>query len=116
MPTLDTSFYYVVKCHNDIYTDDNFTTPISDTGTYYVTLANSTNCDSIVCLTLTEYPYAPVTQISDSIHIGDTCHFNGKLLTEEGVYYDTLQTVFGCDSVIELTLKISNVGVANYEL
>ncbi|MCL2131677.1 MAG: leucine-rich repeat protein [Lentimicrobiaceae bacterium] len=111
----DRTFYSASICQGGTYSDANFSN-LTRTGTYYVTLANSTNCDSIVCLTLTEYPYVPITQISDSIRIGDTCHFNGKLLTEEGVYYDTLQTIFGCDSIIELTLKISNVGIINYEL
>jgi len=169
---IDTTFYDYTKCYGVPYTDDNFTIPISNTGIYYTTLANSTNCDSIICLILTEYPSVPVTnysaticegsvytdsnftnltkdsvyyrtlqnknncdsiicltltvfpvppvtQIFDSIHQGDTCNFNGKLLTQEGTYYDTLQTVFGCDSIIRLTLKIANLGIipiTNHEL
>jgi hypothetical protein len=144
------------------YTDDNFTTPIYSAGTYTITLANSRGCDSVIYLTLTEYPYItyysasfcsggiyndehfanlntagtyydtlktingcdsiieltltinlipPVTKISDSIHLGDTCNFNGKQLTEAGIYYDTLQTIFGCDSIIELTLTVTSVGI-----
>ena len=32
-------------------------------------------------------------------------NWNGMMLTSGGVYYDTLQTVFGCDSIIQLTLS-----------
>jgi hypothetical protein len=33
------------------------------------------------------------------------------LLTASGTYYDTLQSVNGCDSVICLTLTVSSVGI-----
>jgi len=166
---VDTTFYAYTKCSGVPYTDANFTTPIYGAGTYYTTLANRTNCDSVICLILSEYatvptvpivaaicegksysdanftnitqegtyydtlqninhcdsiicltvsvfPVPPVTQISDSLHQGDTCNFNGKLLTDAGTYYDTLQTIHGCDSIVELTLTTSNVGITNYEL
>ncbi len=32
-------------------------------------------------------------------------NWNGMMLTSGGVYYDTLQNVFGCDSIIQLTLS-----------
>ncbi|MCL2131181.1 MAG: leucine-rich repeat protein, partial [Lentimicrobiaceae bacterium] len=51
-PTADTTFYSVVKCDNLPYTDDNFTTPIYSTGTYYNTLQNANGCDSIICLNI----------------------------------------------------------------
>jgi len=89
---------------------------LTNTGIYYDTLQNENNCDSIICLTLTVFPIPPVTQIFDSIHQGDTCNFNGKLLTQEGTYYDTLQTVFGCDSIIELTLTISNLEIKQFTI
>lgn len=34
-----------------------------------------------------------------------TYTFNGTLLTAPGIYYDTLQNVAGCDSVVQLTLS-----------
>jgi hypothetical protein len=51
------------------------------------------------------------TQIKDSISAGSSYIFNGKTLTEAGIYYDTLQTIHGCDSIVELTLTISTVGI-----
>jgi hypothetical protein len=56
------------------------------------------------------------TQISDSIPSGSSYNFNGKNLTTDGVYYDTLQTLFGCDSIVELTLKITTVGIVGADL
>lgn len=32
-------------------------------------------------------------------------------LTQSGIYYDTLQSVNGCDSIIELTLTVTSVGI-----
>ena len=49
--------------------------------------------------------------ISDSIYIGNSYDFYGKLLTAAGVYYDTLQTIHDCDSIIELTLTVTGVGI-----
>ena len=35
--------------------------------------------------------------------------FNGRLLSTEGTYIDTLQTINGCDSVVTLTLEVTPV-------
>jgi gliding motility-associated-like protein len=32
--------------------------------------------------------------------------FNGQVLTQSGIYYDTLNTIFGCDSIVTLNLTI----------
>lgn len=36
----------------------------------------------------------------------DIYDFFGRIITQEGVYYDTLQTVYGCDSIVELTVNM----------
>ena len=48
-----------------------------------------------------------VTSIYETICQGDTFSFGGNLLVAAGLYYDTLATVMGCDSVIELTLTVN---------
>ena len=48
-----------------------------------------------------------VTPIYETICQGDTFPFGGDLLTTAGIYYDSLTTVMGCDSVIELTLTVN---------
>jgi hypothetical protein len=83
---------------------------LSVAGIYYDTLQAIYGCDSIVELTLTVNPVY-FTQISDSISAGSSYNFNGKNLTTDGVYYDTLQTLFGCDSIVKLTLKVTSVGI-----
>jgi uncharacterized protein (UPF0128 family) len=87
-------------------------------GVYYDTLQNIQGCDSIFELKLTENPTYIVFDTA-VISQGETYNFNDKSLTEAGVYYDILQTFLGCDSIIELTLTVSNVGMVtttNYEL
>ncbi|MBR4218880.1 MAG: hypothetical protein IKR71_07525, partial [Bacteroidales bacterium] len=45
-----------------------------------------------------------MTRIAKELCQGDSYTFGNKTLTEGGIYYDTLQTVMGCDSIVELTL------------
>ncbi|MBO6117417.1 MAG: leucine-rich repeat protein [Bacteroidales bacterium] len=50
-----------------------------------------------------------ITELTADFCSGGTYDFNGTILTQSGVYYDTLQTVAGCDSIVRLTLTaISN--------
>ncbi|MDR1730420.1 MAG: InlB B-repeat-containing protein, partial [Prevotellaceae bacterium] len=44
------------------------------------------------------------TPIDARICAGETYEFSGKSLTASGIYYDTLTTVQGCDSIVELSL------------
>lgn len=64
--------------------------------------------------------FAPVVPATDSVTIyvsgptyseeevticaDDTFYFGGALLTQPGLYYDTLSNAFGCDSIVHLTL------------
>lgn len=36
----------------------------------------------------------------------DTYDFFGNIISEEGIYYDTLKTIYGCDSIIELSVNM----------
>ena len=63
-------------------------------------------CDSIyelhVIIRNPEYTVLPKTILSTSYY-----YFNGKLLNEEGIYYDTVPAVNNtCDSIIELRLTV----------
>jgi len=101
----DTTFYTATICQGELYSDNNFT-DLTETGYYYKTLQSVNGCDSVIELTVIVNPTYS-TQISDNICKGATYDFNGKLLTKDGVYYDTLQTIFGCDSIIELILTVN---------
>ena len=80
------------------------------------------NCDSLTSVTI---PYS-VTSLAGtaflysygltSINVGGTYNFNGKQLTTDSIYYDTLSTINGCDSIIELTLKVGSVGIPQWTI
>jgi hypothetical protein len=103
------TYYSASICPGGIYSDDNFT-DLRQTGDYYDTLQNINGCDSIICLTLTAYPRSLITYYSTSICQGDIySDDNFTNLTQAGNYYDTLQNINGCDSIIELTLIVNSL-------
>ena len=51
---------------------------------------------------------AKTTPISKTICEGDTYYFKGANLSTPGTYKDTLQTMYGCDSIIVLNLNVTN--------
>ena len=79
---------------------------LNRTGIYYDTLVSSNGCDSIYKLNLTVYPTYR-KDISANICRGESYMFNGRELKNGGVYYDTLQTINGCDSIIRLRLNVN---------
>ena len=95
-------------CSGTTYNSANFTN-LTQAGQYYDTLQNVGGKDSIiVCLNLTVNPTYTVP-VSVSICQGQTHNFGGKTLTTSGVYYDTLTTIKGCDSIIVLTLTVNSL-------
>ena len=81
---------------------------LTTSGVYYDTLTAIAGCDSIVELTLT-VNQTYFTQISDTILSGNSYNFHGKPLSLSGVYLDTLPTLHGCDSIVELTLTVNHI-------
>ena len=79
---------------------------LNKTGVYFNTLVSSNGCDSIHKLNLTVHP-TYLKEISANICRGGSYMFNGRELRNSGVYYDTLQTVNGCDSIIRLMLNVN---------
>jgi gliding motility-associated-like protein len=78
---------------------------LTSAGIYRDTLRTSLGCDSFIVLNLSINP-TKTTPISRSICEGESIIFNGQTLRTTGIYRDTLQTNFGCDSFIVLTLNI----------
>ncbi len=68
--------------------------------------------DGLDCILTGIYPFeipTLVNNIAQSICEGDVFPFGNEVLTEEGVYFDTLRsTVNNCDSVVILNLQIDN--------
>ncbi|MDR3327308.1 MAG: right-handed parallel beta-helix repeat-containing protein [Prevotellaceae bacterium] len=60
-----------------------------------------------------ESPYFPQKNTTASFCEGKTYDFNGRILTNAGVYYDTISNV-DCDTVIKLTLRQLDIVRYNY--
>ena len=102
--------YYIVEreaiCEADDYTWHGYNFKSYPTGIHEVrdSLYSQFGCDSVHALQLIISPryYFPDTA---AICPGDTLFFRGQALTKAGVYYDSLTTVFGCDSVYSMRLN-----------
>ncbi len=89
----------------DTYTWIDGVTYTASTSTPTFTLTNASGCDSVVTLNLT-LNNSVLTQI-DTLSVAQyTWALNGITYTTSGIYYDTLTTTTGCDSIVELTLTI----------
>lgn len=86
-----------------VFNNQNYSTD----GTYYDTIANN-GIDSIIILQLKVYNKS-YHIINTNLCIGQSFTLsNGKVITSDGVYNDTLRTIFGCDSIIEYRLNFLN--------
>ena len=85
-----------------------YTVPTADGKPYQLLGETANGCDSIVYLYLTVLPAERTSLGVKYITTGSTYDFNGRILSESGTYYDTLQTVNGCDSIIELRLNVTD--------
>ena len=74
-------------------------------GTYYDSLSGRAGCDSVLAVDLMVNPvyaamdYAFICQ-------GDSVYAGGGWQTMQGIYFDTLQTMSGCDSIIVTDLNV----------
>ena len=100
----DTTKIYVHACEKDNpfgynYADQFFKRDIDTIFTYIA----QNGCDSLCHLKLHYHWQGPFTQ-HDTLCGGKTLDFLGHTLTQGGIYNDTLQNAFGCDSIIRLDL------------
>ena len=100
----DNSSFTQAICANQFYTFNNH--QLNQTGIYYDTLQNYVGCDSFITLNLIVNPISN-NSFTQNICIGSSYNFNGNNLTTAGIYYDTLQNYFGCDSFIILHLNVN---------
>jgi glucose/arabinose dehydrogenase len=87
---------------------------ISQPGTYVDTIPGGSECDTIITLQLV---IAEGYNIEDEIEIcdGDSAMVNGKYLSKEGVYVDTLLTIYGCDSIVSTWISYFDSGSIGLE-
>ena len=77
-------------------------------GIYQDTLIAFGGCDSIIVTQLTiNQEFHLVDTLS--ICIGDSIMLEGIYQYNSGIYYDSLQTTNGCDSILETHLKVDTV-------
>lgn len=81
---------------------------LSETGVYNDTLRNANGCDSIV-YTMNFVKGTPFFQVDSVVLNGDQAYtWRERQITAAGVYYDSLQTTVGCDSVYSLVALAHN--------
>ena len=90
-------------CQGETYTLYNFNE--SQAGVYTHQGMSVYGCDSVFTLNLIVNP-TYTTNLSAEILEGQTYDFNGHSLNQTGIYYDTLSTIEGCDSVFILDLIV----------
>src|SRR5690606_15540869 len=83
------------------------------TGTYYDSLQTINGCDSILATTLAVTP-TYFSNNYDTICQGDSILIGGAYQSIAGTYYDSLQTINGCDSIIEIILSVDTSLTANF--
>lgn len=82
-----------------------FDTLIFEEGIYYNALTNIDGCDSVVAIQV-EYVYAVEVLEEYFICPGDSILIYDNYQTDIGFYYDSLFTVYGCDSVLVAQLNL----------
>ena len=108
-PIPDTIFVSDELCKGETY---NFSGNVySSAGVYYPVLPALVGCDTTVELTLSELEIFS-QNISEMICEGDTFFVENFFHTSTGIYLDTLTTIFGCDSIINLELTVLNPQVS----
>ncbi len=76
-------------------------------GEYRDTLQAADGYDSII-LYRVQVRHSFKDEQTIEINDGETYDFHGQMLYEAGTYYDSLQTINGCDSIYILNLKVKS--------
>ena len=94
---------YIELCEGDVFLFRG--KEIYEPGIYYDSLKTVSGCDSVYKL-IYNIATSYVFEFKDSICSNKFYDFRGKKINKSGVYYDSLKTVSGCDSIYKLTLKV----------
>ncbi|MBQ7192498.1 MAG: T9SS type A sorting domain-containing protein [Paludibacteraceae bacterium] len=100
----DTKYFYICRGQSISYKGNYITEPT----TFNDTLLTSTGCDSIVTVVVNSLQ-SYLMETHDQMNAGGTYIWRDRELTQEGVYYDSLTTYLGCDSIYKLTLHFNQV-------
>ncbi|MEZ5039656.1 MAG: gliding motility-associated C-terminal domain-containing protein [Saprospiraceae bacterium] len=106
----DTTFLIERICEGDsIMVGDSI---IHDQGHYVIDLQSFAGCDSIVDLDLSVVTTI-VENLNRTICEGDSFLVGNTAYMIQGNYTDTLQTAFGCDSIVNLSLEVLQPLITN---
>lgn len=110
LPTSESNIQINI-CAGESYTlpDGN---EVNTTGAYPQLYSNVNGCDSTVFYNVTVRPHYDIDQQVILCESGGYTDPFGNVLTSEGLYTFELNSIFGCDSVINLNLTISNTFTA----
>lgn len=76
-------------------------------GIYYDSLQAANGCDSIVSIVVNHHFQLPIQDlVTIERCLGDSALIFGLYHSVSGVYYDSLQTIHGCDSIVRQELVI----------
>jgi len=81
-------------------------------GTYYDTLVSVNGCDSVIATALIVNPVY-VINLNTGICQGDSIFLVDNWQDTSGIYYDTLSSSSGCDSIIITDLTVSDTIISN---
>ena len=87
---------------------------ISTTGTYYENRTSADGCDSLVSHIVnvhTAYLFTTTVKMCQGSTYEWRGHHNDTILTMHGVYYDSLRTQNGCDSIYRLILNYKRTDI-----
>jgi|GEM_PF-2093046 len=82
---------------------------LTEAGIYQTKFLDSTYRDSIIELHLDTMPLYYFSLHEDTLCYGSTITWRGTDYSESGIYYDSLKTVYGCDSVYSAIIPFSKV-------
>ncbi len=97
---------YIELCEGDVFTFRD--KEVYEPGVYYDSLYTEKGCDSIYKLTYNRAP-SYLFELKDSVCANKFYDFRGRKLNQPGIYFDSLKTVSGCDSVYKLELFVKPV-------
>ncbi len=93
-------------CTNDSTTVNAVTCDSTLAGTAMVSYPKTDGCDSVVTTITTFDPGSTTALPAISICDGESTLIFGQARSAAGTYYDTLQNVNGCDSILSMQLNI----------
>ncbi|NRA12804.1 MAG: T9SS type A sorting domain-containing protein, partial [Crocinitomicaceae bacterium] len=87
--------------------DTTQTTTNISSGTYYITITDSINFSIMDSITIDTLPVVTTYLSPNNICQGDSALLHSIYQNTSGIYYDSLQSIYGCDSILAITLYVN---------